>query len=197
VLKIIITRGSGGRGYDPASVVTPTRLLLLHPWPEYPREYCESGVEVRLCETRLAGNPRLAGIKHLNRLEQVLARGEWRDPSIAEGLMLDAHDHVIEGTMSNLFLLRNGQLLTPDVSQSGVAGIIRGRILEAASDLGLKALVGEVECEDLYRADEVFLCNSVIGIWPVRALNNRRWNTMPVTHCVRQYLARHGIIAPG
>ena len=127
VLKIIITRGGGGRGYrapSPSAVLATggvTRMLALYPWPDYPAAFWSEGVAVRVCATRLGCNPALAGIKHLNRLEQVLARNEWDDASVAEGLMLDPQGSVIEGTMTNLFVVRNGQLLTPDVSQCGGA----------------------------------------------------------------------------
>src|SRR5690606_13424665 len=89
VLKIIVTRGSGGRGYRPSREAVPTRILMLSEWPVYPDDWHESGVAVRLCEQRLGSQPALAGIKHLNRLEQVLARMEWDDTDIAEGLLCD------------------------------------------------------------------------------------------------------------
>ena len=107
VLKIIVTRGSGGRGYRQPDVIQPTRVLSLHPYPDYPEIYKEQGIVVRFCSTCLGLNPSLAGIKHLNRLEQVMARFEWNDPAIQEGLMLDVNGHVIEGTMTNLFYVKN------------------------------------------------------------------------------------------
>ena len=120
VLKIIITRGQGGRGYRPPVPKTPaTRILGLYPWPDYPEENYIQGVKTKICQTRLGHNPQLAGIKHLNRLEQVLARSEWDQPEIAEGLMLDIDDNVIEGTMSNLFIIKDQKLMTPDLSQCG------------------------------------------------------------------------------
>ncbi|MEY3788203.1 MAG: hypothetical protein RLZ75_2410, partial [Pseudomonadota bacterium] len=103
VLKIIITRGSGGRGYRQPDNIQPTRILSLHPFPTYPDSYYQQGITARFCDTRLGLNPTLAGMKHLNRLEQVLARAEWQDDSVQEGIMLDINDCVIEGTMSNLF----------------------------------------------------------------------------------------------
>lgn len=104
VLKLIVTRGVGGRGYRAPAQLQPTRILARHPWPDYP-DHARDGVRVRLCDMRLAQQPALAGIKHLNRLEQVLARAEWNDEDIAEGLLFDREDHVIEATMSNLFLV--------------------------------------------------------------------------------------------
>jgi len=169
VLKIVITRGEGGRGYG-ARALTPTRILLRTPLPDHPPSYRREGVRLHLCKLRLAHQPRLAGVKHLNRLENVLARAEWSDPEVPEGLLLDEEGMVIEGTMSNLFLRRGDRLLTPDLSLCGVAGVQRERILEKAPRLGLKPEVGRFGLPELLAAEEVFVCNSIIGLWPVRAL---------------------------
>lgn len=173
VLKIIITRGSGGRGYRGPDHVELTRVLQLHPWPDYPLEWQRQGVRLRICHMRLALQPALAGIKHLNRLEQVLARQEWNDPQTAEGLMLDTEDRVISGTMSNLFFVREGALYTPDLRLCGIAGVTRAAVLEAAQRGGVATHVGDFQLSDLENAQEIFLCNSVIGIWPVAALAGR------------------------
>jgi 4-amino-4-deoxychorismate lyase len=196
VLKIIITRGEGGRGYAPPASVAPNRILLRYPWPDYSPGNRQSGVRIRLCASRMGGNPRLAGIKHLNRLEQVMARSEWTDPEIAEGLTCDDQARVIEGTMSNLFLVRGQQLLTPDLSDCGIAGIVRKKILAAAPALGLTAGIGEVRTDDLAHADELFLCNSVIGLWPVRQFEGRTYPVGPVTQQIRDVLIEQRIITP-
>jgi 4-amino-4-deoxychorismate lyase len=171
VLKLILTRGPGDRGYRFPQVITPTRIFSLHPWPDYPTSYRERGVKVRICAIRLARNPTLAGIKHLNRLEQVMARNEWVDPEIAEGLMLDTEGYVIEGTMTNLFLAQDGILTTPDLSRCGILGIMREHILEAAADLGISIRIQPIRIEDVYNAQEAFVCNSIIGIWPIRHIH--------------------------
>lgn len=196
VLKLILTRGSSGRGYAPVPAAIPNRILSLHPWPEYPDSYRSKGVRVRICTNRLTSNPLLAGIKHLNRLEQVLARGEWTEPDIAEGLMLDAASNVIEGTMSNLFIYRNGILETPDVGHAGVAGIIRGRILAAAQELGIEAMIASLDLHEIEAAEELFLCNSLIGIWPVRAVGDKTFQPGPVTKRIAGYLITHDYISP-
>jgi 4-amino-4-deoxychorismate lyase len=170
VWKLLLTRGVGGRGYRPPVPATATRISLLFPWPDFPAANTEAGVTVRLCTTRLAGNPALAGLKHLNRLEQVLARAEWDDPAVAEGLMADEAGRIVEGTMSNLFWVRDGRLLTPDLARCGVAGIARAVVLEEAAALGCPATVGEVTAAGLQAASEAFLCNSLIGAWPIRRL---------------------------
>lgn len=175
VLKIIITRGSGGRGYRQPEPIVPTRLLSLHPYPQYPDTLQTQGISVRFCNQLLSINPSLAGIKHLNRLEQVLARAEWQDDAIQEGLMLDSYGHVIEGTMSNLFIVKNAVLYTPALTQSGIAGIVRQLVLEFAEQLSLSVSIQSLDKEQLLAADEVFVTNSVIGIWPVKQIAEQCW----------------------
>jgi 4-amino-4-deoxychorismate lyase len=184
VLKIIVTRGYGQRGYRGLSSEDPTRIIMLHPWPEYPAGFKQQGVAVRVCSTRLGRNPLLAGIKHLNRLEQVLARNEWDDLSIPEGIMLDSAGQVVAGTMTNVFLVRDGRLLTPDLSQCGVAGIMRELILETAAQMALSVTITELNLRDMTNMQEIFLCNSLIGLWPVRELDGTSIPLGPVTRHV-------------
>jgi len=181
VLKVIVTRGSGGRGYRIPEKTAATRIVQLHEWPVFASACAEEGVTVRVCDIRLGHNPFLAGIKHLNRLEQVMARQEWDDPAVMEGLLLDTDDHLVEGTMSNLFLVREGVLVTPGLHQCGVAGIMRARILELAGRLPIDTQVRRVDLADLHAADEVFVCNSLIGIWPVIAEGSRVYKKGTVT----------------
>lgn len=170
VLKIIITRGAGGRGYRPDPLLVLNRILIRHDWPSYPQKYYDEGITLQVCQTRLGHQPRLAGIKHLNRLEQVLARSEWDDPAIAEGLMLDYQDWVIEGTMSNLFLVMHEKLVTPIIENCGIRGVMRQHVLSTARQLGWEAEEQRVSLEDLRQADAIFVTNSIIGAWPVREI---------------------------
>lgn len=181
VLKIVVTRGAGGRGYKPPEPAEPTRIVMRAPWPDYSPRFSAKGVAMRLCATRLGLQPRLAGLKHLNRLEQVLARDEWSDPVISEGIMCDAEGRVVEGVMSNLFVMSDGRLLTPDLYRCGVAGVMRELVLEIAASLKLEAEVTDLSLDDLRAADEVFLTNSLIGIWPVRRFEAQEWPVGPVT----------------
>lgn len=189
VLKIIVTRGTGGRGYRTPPNPQPTRIIQRHPWPDYPVRYDEQGVSVRLCEQRLGSNPLLAGIKHLNRLEQVLARQEWTDPDIMEGLMADNNGNLIEGTMSNLFVVQDQVLTTPDLGRCGVAGVVRAVVMELAGELALQVAVRDLGMKALLEADEVFLTNSVIGIWPVVRLGEHTWQKGGTTQQLQQRLA--------
>jgi len=189
VIKIIITRGQGGRGYKaPESIVT-TRIVARYPFPAYPPDYWQRGVKIRLCSTPLGINPALAGIKHCNRLEQILARNEWQDVDIAEGLMFDTRQNIIEGTMTNLFMVKNNSLLTPSVSQCGVEGVMRGIVMEAARDQKLGVSVDNISVADIQNADELFLTNSVVGIWPVREFESQTYTKGPVTQQLMQYLS--------
>ncbi len=186
-LKIILTRGSSGRGYRQDRTAPPSSILLVYSLPDMPVEHGKSGIRVRLCETRLARNPRLAGIKHLNRLEQVLARAEWDDSSITEGLMLDTEGFLIEGTSSNLFLVQDGTLKTPKLTQCGVEGVTRERILEEAPRYSKAVDICDLTLEDLYQSDECFICNSLFGIRPIVRLDNRQWEIGAVTRSFQQY----------
>jgi 4-amino-4-deoxychorismate lyase len=170
VIKIIVTRGSGQRGYGIPANVTPTRIVMGFPFPG--RENLD--VRVRWCELRLASQPKLAGIKHLNRMENVLARSEWDDPDIAEGLLMGEAGQVICGTMTNLFIVEQGSLITPDISRCGIAGVARSRIMRAAKRHGQAVRVEPVSRERLLAAEGVFLCNSLIDVWRVAELPNRQ-----------------------
>ncbi|MBI4195435.1 MAG: aminodeoxychorismate lyase [Betaproteobacteria bacterium] len=186
--KIIVTRGCGLRGYAPPGNVQTTRIVMSAPLPRYPAEFADAGVTARLCTLRLGLQPALAGIKHLNRLENVLARAEWSDPEIAEGLMLDAEGSVIGGTMTNLFVVERGILLTPDLSRCGVAGVTRERIMEAAARHGVVCTVDRLFPERIFAAEEVFLVNSLIGLWQVRSLEASSWPRGIWVERMRQWL---------
>lgn len=183
VLKLIITRGSGGRGYRAPADAVPLRMLARHPWPDYPASWAEEGVRLRVCDLRLAEQPRLAGLKHLNRLEQVLARAEWQDADgYQEGLMLDPAGAVVEGTMSNVFAApREGMLLTPDLSRCGVAGVMRRHIMHRAREAGVQVQVADLPLAELMQCREIFLCNSLMGVWPVAELDWCSYKVGPMT----------------
>lgn len=188
VVKIIVTRGSGGRGYRAPAMVEPTRLVVRYPFPDYPSSHATEGVAIRLCDTTLGCNPRLAGIKHLNRLEQVLARSEWDDDAIAEGIMLDGEGHLIDGTMSNIFLVVDGVLHTPELSRCGVEGVMRAAVIEVACQQSIPLHIKSVTLQMLEGASEVFVTNSLFGIWPVRRCAHHRYGVGAVTRSLQQAL---------
>ncbi|WP_035384282.1 aminodeoxychorismate lyase [Ferriphaselus sp. R-1] len=184
VVRLTLTRGIGPRGYAPPAAVHPTRLLSLSPLPASNAAWVEQGVRLYLCELRMSAQLRLAGVKHLNRLENVLAAAEWNDPAIAEGLLRDEAGRVIGGVRSNLFCWHGGVLLTPDLSRCGVAGVQRQRILEWALHSGQPLEVRELPLDEVLAAEEVFVCNSVFGLWPVRELAGRSWLAFPRTRAL-------------
>lgn len=188
VLKIIVTAGEGGRGYRLPVQPSPTRILQLMPVPVYPDLPAEHGIEARWCQIRLGCAPALAGIKHLNRLEQVLARAEWTDEHIREGILCGQDGYLAEGTMSNLFLVYDGVLITPDLHDYGVAGVMRQHLIELAGSAGISVEVKKLQPKDLLGADEVFFCNSLIGIWPLRLLEQQVFIPGPVTRRLQALL---------
>lgn len=175
ILKIIVTRGLGGRGYNPQGCKHPTRILSLHPWPDYPVDYASTGVKITLCNSRLSHNPALSGFKHLNRLEQVLARAEF-DDHFQEGLVRDHHGHIIEATMSNVFIVQaDKRIITPELSGCGIEGIARSCILDELQKMSVQVSVTNVSVEDVLQAQGVFLSNSVIQVWPVKQFQQRQY----------------------
>jgi 4-amino-4-deoxychorismate lyase len=140
------------------------------------------------CVLALGHQPALAGVKHLSRLENVLARAEWNDPSIAEGLLCDADDNAIGGTMTNLFIAANGALATPSLARCGVAGVTRDRVLDAARRHGVACAVRDIPWADVLAADEVILTNSLAGAWPVREIDGRMFEAGPLARSVQRWL---------
>lgn len=171
IVKVVVTRGAGGRGYRAPSSLAVTRIALLYP----KLATVESEIAVRWCDTRLARNAQLAGIKHLNRLEQVLAQNEWTDAAVGEGIMLDTEGEVVCATSSNLFIVSDGILVTPDLRFSGVRGVMRLQVLKMARQLGIAVEERSLWPEDISSADEVFLTNAVRGIRAVTSLDDNRW----------------------
>jgi len=181
VLKIILTRGSGGRGYRAPVSPVATVVVSSHAAPSPVRE----PIALRWCGTAIAIQPALAGIKHLNRLEQVLARAEWSDPGIFDGLMCDTEDRVVCATSANLFALVGGRWLTPGVDRCGIAGIARAWVLANAPG----AVEADLSAAEVSHADALFLCNAVRGILPVSRLGLREWTEHEAVTGLRRRLA--------
>lgn len=169
VLKIMITRGCGGRGYGLPEQPTQSRILQRHTLPPGAQD---QPVFLGICEVRLGCNPHLAGVKHLNRLEQVLARKACVRAGLEEAVMLDHQDRVISGTMTNLFMVKNGQLRTPRLDQAGIIGATRQRVIAAAQSMGRQAQETHLTLQDCFDADELFVCNSIKGLCPVVGLQD-------------------------
>ncbi|MBI5891113.1 MAG: aminodeoxychorismate lyase [Nitrosomonadales bacterium] len=188
VAKIIVTRGVSSRGYSPAAQSEATRILSIAPATAYPADYARAGVRMHACKIRLGHQLLLAGIKHLNRLENVLAASEWQDRDVPEGLLCDVSGYVISGTRSNLFMLRGNILYTPNLSRCGVAGVQRERVMDWAKQHGVTCKAADFHLEELVQADEIFLVNSVFGLWPVRELAGYRRTQHPMAWKIQEWL---------
>lgn len=187
VVKLIVTRGPGARGYAPPEPSEPTRILAISDWPAYPSRHYARGIAVRVCTLRLAESAALAGLKHLCRLEQVLAQIELRGTGCDQGLLLDHGGRVVGGTSSNLFAVRDGVLLTPALTRCGIRGVMRRVVLETAAELGIATSEVDLTLEDLERADELFVTNALIGIWPVARLDT---HSFPAGATTRRLMKR-------
>ena len=187
--KIVLTRGEGARGYAMPEAPLCTRIVSATLWNGYPPERAEQGVTARWCQTRLALQPALAGIKHLNRLENVLARSEWQDPAIAEGLMLDMEGWVAEGTMSNVYVLEGEVIATPRLHRCGVNGAVRDWLSAHCLDIGRSFTETRLSTQRLIDADAVFLSNSLMGIWQITRLGERRWSPHPQLRALQHSLS--------
>jgi 4-amino-4-deoxychorismate lyase len=189
IIKLILTRGSATtRGYGPQGAGPPRTVLLQYPWPEEDPALWEQGVAARTARGRLGENPALAGLKHLNRLEQVLIRGEWNDPALHEALVFSSSGWLVSGTMSNVFLVSGGRIVTPALTHAGVRGVMRRVVMREARAAGLIVTETAPDAAALAAADEIFLTNARIGIWPVRCLDGRERGVGPVTRRLQQRL---------
>jgi len=188
VAKLIVTRGTGSRGYRPPRDAEPTRILSISAWPDYPRANYTDGVHVRTLDLRLGENSSLAGLKHLCRLEQVLAQLELASGDEHEGLLLSSTGYVTGGTQSNVFAVRGGALETPALTRCGVKGVMRRIVLESADGVELRPVERDLTLEDLRDADELFMTNALIGIWPIVKLDDRQFARGPKTRGLMRLL---------
>ncbi|MDB6047192.1 MAG: 4-amino-4-deoxychorismate lyase [Gammaproteobacteria bacterium] len=190
IVKVLVTRGTAlARGYGVTGREKATRITFRYAWPHETPSASQDGVQVRTAAMRLGENPALAGLKHCNRLEQVLARREWTDPDILEALLFSSSDRLVSGTMSNVFIVEGSRLRTPRVDLCGVAGVMRHVVLREAANAGIPVEEAVLSAEDLLSADELFLTNARIGIWPVRALDGRPISPGPLTRRLQQLIA--------
>jgi len=187
VLKIIITRGNSNSGYTPPDRTTANRILSLTPGQRH-QDLAAEGIILGICKQGLAGHDSLSGIKHLNRLEQVLARLQCQAEGWDEGIMLDDQGSVIEGSMSNLFIWREDHLLTPSLQKSGIKGLCREIIIDLAAENGIAVEQTTFRLEDLANSCGMFVTNSLIGIWPVINFNGQQLAVCANTRLLQQKL---------
>ena len=193
VIKIILSRGSGERGYRFSSSISANRIVLLSELDTSYSSILSNTLldgELFICDQQVSINESLAGLKHLNRLENVLARNEWNDrtSTFIDGLMLNADQQVIEGTMSNLFAIRDGQILTPGLERSGIRGVMREVIMELAAKNELPLSETSLSLETLLSMDELFITNSLIGMKRVTKLGDTIFKDIAVTDLIYKQL---------
>lgn len=179
-LRIVLSRVDSGRGYRPDSS-RADRLLRVSPLPDHAYAAWRDGIACAWSPVLLGIQPRLAGIKHLNRLEQVLASREWPE-GCQEVLMCDAEGRVTCGSRSNTFFVIDGVLVTPDLSFAGVAGMMREHLIGLARKGGIGCEIGLISPDEVRHATEAMVCNSLIGIWPLRSVGSVKFECPgPVT----------------
>ena len=181
VLKIVITRGIGGRGYKFEKEIVPTVIFLSFPSKEINKKTLYTGVKLRFCEFPIFENSMLAGLKHLNRIDSVMARSEWEEDEFFDGVMLDNSESIIDGTMTNLFFSKNNVLYTPIIKKSGINGIMRQVVIDNAKLFFKEVCEIEIKRKTISTFDEMFVTNSVIKILPVTHLSNKKFETTDAT----------------
>ncbi|YCI27820.1 aminodeoxychorismate lyase [Erwinia sp. PK3-005] len=177
VLKVILSRGSGGRGYSGAGCHQPTRIIMLFAAPGHYAALRERGARLMTSPVRLGINPQLAGIKHLNRLEQVLIRTQLEQSDADEALVLDTKGRLVECCAANLFWRKESQLFTPAISGAGVDGIMRRRIIALARQHGYACQLVQEAPQTLANADEVFISNALMPLLPVRQIDSWHYSS--------------------
>lgn len=187
MVKILLTRGATEIGFRPRPVDDTTRVVSAWNWPEVPGNPELTGVRARICKLRLGIQPELAGINHLNRLEQVRARAEWNDDTVHEGILLDREDHVISAIRSNIFLVFGDRILTPRLDRCGIRGVMRAAILAAFRE---QCEQRRITIDMLPEADEVFICNALHGVYPVTAIDHWEYAVGKLARQVQEWLAR-------
>lgn len=188
VVRITLSAQGGTRGYSahPAGAASPVRrTVICHPWPMEVELLRLKGIELPIADYRLPHNRKLAAIKHCNRLDQVITASEPAVREAGEGIMLDQEDYVISSVSANIFLVSGDQLITPRMDRCGIHGVTRSVILQAFVHRCEKR---RVTLDLLREADEVFLCNSVRGIWPVTRIGNWNFEIGQVTREVQDWL---------
>ncbi|WP_455818088.1 aminodeoxychorismate lyase [Pseudomonas cerasi] len=177
VLKVILTRGSGGRGYSATGCSQPLRILSLSDYPAHYNTLRHTGARLALSSVRLGKNPTLAGIKHLNRLEQVLIRTELEQTAADEALVLDSDAMLVECCAANLFWRTGNQVFTPDLSASGVNGIQRQWVMQQVVRLGFTLTEVRAEIGVLAAAEEVLITNALMPVLPVYQAENWHYSS--------------------
>ena len=195
IIRVTLTCGIGDRGYATPENAQTNRVVSLSDWPPFIEEHRQSGIHLGISEYNIAQQSMLAGIKHLNRLEQVLIRQQWQN-SWQEAIVCDEQGNVIECTQSNLFYINaENQLITPEIDKCGINGVMRNTIMQYADKIGLDIVDKTVSLEELNNAKEIFVTNSIIGIWPVSFFRDNHYNNQNVSQTLLEELIKNDAIA--
>ncbi|MEZ8720439.1 aminodeoxychorismate lyase [Vibrio pomeroyi] len=187
-IKLHVSRGSGGRGYSTKNIAKPTVTISTFDFPSHYLAWQDSGVELGVCQQALGLSPLLAGHKHNNRLEQILMKDEMDQTNEVDGVVLDISGNVIETTMANLFWRKGNTICTPQLTQSGVAGVMRKQVLTALNQAQLSVTISDYCLSQLMQADEVFMTNSILGVAPVTRISETQFNIGTVTRSLQGQL---------
>lgn len=191
--KLIISAGQGRRGYRRPSPTNASALMGIFESAPLGRNAYQGGVAALLCTTIISSQPKLAGVKSLNRLDQIFARAEWDSDEFFEGLMHDSEKRLICGTMTNMFAVRNNEISTPSLRRAGVAGVMRQLIINQLADNDIECIETDIPVSALSEIDELFICNSQIGVMPVRRCGKHQWPVGEATRSVMAMLAYHEV----
>ena len=191
--RLVVTAGSSERGYERPAHIQPAIFIELCPSEPADDSLYEQGALTRRCDTVISRQPAVAGLKTLNRLDQVIARREWSDETVFEGLMCDRDDNLICGTMSNVFIVADNRVMTPRLTRSGVAGVMRQQVIDVLGETGQPVTVADIQWTSLLAADEVFLSNSQLGVIPVRRCDDHEWPVGTLTRGLQAALREAGV----
>jgi len=183
--KFIITRGVSGRGYQFKNNIKCTRVLLKNKFTPVKKEMVKTGVCLQVCKQKISENSTLSGIKHLNRLENVLAKTELEEENF-DGILLDSHGHVNECISSTIIMRVGDTLYVPNQSGAGVSGVTKKIIIDNAAFMGYKVKIKNILLDDLIKSDEVVITNSIIGAIPIRKINNKKWKLFKLANDINK-----------
>lgn len=185
--KFIISRGNSERGYKFSEDIVHNRFLIKTEMPIYPKEYFEQGVNLFVCKQKLSTSI-LSGVKHLNRLENIIARQEWKGDYYFDGILLDQHGHVIECISCNIFMRIGNTIYTPKIKQVGIKGVTRGLIIKTSIKLGFKIKETTFKLDKLLQSDEVLITNSLFGVLQVKEIKKKSWHHQELAALFNQSL---------
>lgn len=170
VLKVVVSRGQGGRGYSPKNCINPTAYISISKMPKHYKNWRANGISMSISSVKLAIQPLLAGVKHLNRLEQVYIKRELDQVEFEDLLICDMNDHMVESSAGNVFWRKNDMWFTPKLDKCGVNGVMRNRLLDLFETKNIKVKQKHSYTDELFESDELLITNSLMRIVPVYRL---------------------------